>query len=497
MRNRRGCNEPYNSKAAGSGKSEIAVIDFCKYVRIPNFIGIISRRTTPMLKGAGGILTKCKRTFAKEFKGDKNYTFQWKEKDNKFVFYKKEKDDDGKQKLVPISEIYLKHSEHEALIEEYWQGVEANLICLDESTQYTLPMVQYIMSRMRNPSCESVRPKLKMTCNPMYSHFLRKWVEPYLKEDGTPDRSKDGMVRYFTFSNGDFVWGDSREEVAKTTGASLEDVLSFTFISATVVDNSILQKVDPRYVSWLKGLKGVDRQRLLEGNWFAKEEGSSYFLRAWLTELDQAPPATDFVKIVRAYDFAMTLPSDTNPNPDYTTSVKMGKLKTGEYVILDIQRDRIRWGDWLPLILKNAQYDGRRVDIIIPQDAGAYGKAGSAKLAADVCSNQFSCVTKKPIGKLEDFKPFAACAQNGTVYIVKDCGNDHYNKHFNTLEFYYSELEVFTGKRSNKKDGHDDLVDSTALAFIGAASRQSLNPAFLHGINAATSETINPLLQIR
>lgn len=297
--------------------------------------------------------------------------------------------------------------------------------------------------------------------------------------------------------NGDFFFANTKEEVMSYVGCNYEDVLSFTFISATVVDNTILQKIDPRYVSWLKGLKGVDRQRLLEGNWFAKEEGSSYFLRSWLTELNEAPPATDFTRIVRAYDFAMTLPSDTNPNPDYTISVKMGRLKTGEYVILDVQRDRIRWGDWLPLILKNAQYDGRRVDIIVPQDPGAYGGAGSSKLVADVCSHQYSCVKKKPIGKLEDFKPFASCAQNGTVYIVKDCGNDFFNKQFNTLEFYYNELEVFTGKRSNKKDGHDDLVDGTALAFIGAASRQTLNPSFLHGVTAAKSDTTNPLLQIR
>ncbi len=118
--------------AAGSGKSEIAVIDFCQYVRIPNFIGIISRRTNPLLKGAGGILTKCKRVFAQEFRDDPDYIFSWKEKDGKFVFYKREKTKEGKDYLKPISEIYLKHSEHENDIESYWQGIEANLICIDQ-----------------------------------------------------------------------------------------------------------------------------------------------------------------------------------------------------------------------------------------------------------------------------------------------------------------------------------------------------------------------------
>lgn len=493
------CDVTLYGGAAGSGKSEIAVIDYCKYVRIPNFIGIISRRTTPMLKGAGGILTKCKRTFAKEFKGDPDYTFQWKEKDNKFVFYKKEKDENGNKKLVPISEIYLKHSEHSALIEEYWQSVEASYITLDEATQYDLSMVNYIMSRMRNPSCPSVKPRMKLTCNPMYNHFLRKWVEPYLKEDGTPDRTKDGLIRYFQMYNGDFFFANTKEEVMDYVGCSYEDVLSFTFISATVVDNTILQKIDPRYVSWLKGLKGCDRQRLLEGNWYARETNASYFDRSTIHELSESPPFSDFVRVVRAYDLAGTLPSDTNPNPDYTVSVKMGKLKTGDYVILDVNRTRIKFGDWKKHILENARYDGKRVDIVLPQDPGIQAKANSTTLAREIIEEGFCCYTRRSAeGKLEAFKPFSACAQLGTVFAVADCGNDHFNKQYKTLDFYYNELEVFTGKRSNKKDGHDDAVDSTALSFIYLGSKARMpSSSFLHGVTAAKTDYVNPLLQIK
>src|SRR6185312_16894358 len=113
-----------------------------------------------------------------------------------------------------------------------------------EGTQFTQHMIQYIMSRMRNPNCPEVQPKLKITCNPSYDHFLRKWVEPYLHEDGTPDRSKDGLLRYFTFQDGDFVWGDSPQELAEKYGVLLEDILSFTFISANVTDNPIVQRIN-------------------------------------------------------------------------------------------------------------------------------------------------------------------------------------------------------------------------------------------------------------
>lgn len=483
----------------GSGKSEVAVIDFCQYIRIPHFIGIISRRTTPLLKGAGGILTKCKRTFAKEFKNDPDYTFQWKEKDNKFVFYKREqKKDKQGYTLVQVSELYLKHSEHEALIEDYWQGIEANLICLDESTQYSAPMLDYIMSRMRNPSCEQVKPRLKMTCNPMFNHFLRKWVEPYLKEDGTPDRSKDGLIRYFQRLNGDFFFADTKEEVVNLTGVDIEDVLSFRFISANVYDNPILQRVDPRYVSWLKGLKGVDRKRLLEGNWYAKEEGDSYFLRQWVHELDSPPDHTQFTRIVRAYDFAGTMPSDSNRNPDYTASVKMGKLKTGDYVILEVTRTRIRFGEWRQHILENAMKDGRKCEIVIPQDPNIQAKANSISLAREICESGFTCTTRRSaLGKLEDFKPFAACAQLGTVFIVRDCGFDLFNKQYNTLDFFYDELENFTGIRSNRKDGHDDLVDGVSLGFLYLSSKYIMPTNFLGGMQQMRTMNNNPLLGIK
>lgn len=477
----------------GSGKSEIAVIDFCQYVRIPNFIGIITRRTTPLLKGAGGILTKCKRTFAKEFKDDPDYTYNWKEKDNKFVFYKKEKNKDGKDILIPISEVYLKHSEYENDIEALWQGIESSLTVIDESTQYTWPMVNYIMSRMRNPSCPEVRPRLKMTCNPLKTHFLRKWVDPYLKEDGTPDRSKDGLIRYFQMVDGEIYFADTKEEVMEYAQCTRDEVLSFTFISATVADNKILQEIDPRYVSWLKGLKGVERERLLMGSWNAIESTSNFFQRTWVHELDQPPPASEFTKIVRAYDFAGTLPSDASPKTDYFASVKMGKLKNGEYVILDVTRTKIRYGDWPAHIIENSRRDGTRVDIVFPVDPNAASQGATKdliKLCAVDCGRIHT--TRALSNKLDRFRPFSSMSQNGLVSVVKGCANDLWNKIYNDNEFFYAELEGFDGGRK----GHDDMADCCSDAFMYLASKINLGNSFLHGIKNTNLSTNSGLLAV-
>lgn len=413
-----------------------------KFVEIPNFSAIIVRRTTPQLKGPGGIFEKCKRIFSKVYTPGVDY--KWMDKEGKFVFIKS-----GAQ-------IYLRHFENEAA-EDNYQGAEANLFVIDEGTQFTMPMIQYLMSRMRNPNCPQVQPHMKITCNPDEGHFLRKWVEPYLQEDGTPDRSKDGMLRYFTFYEGDFCWGDTVEDVMLKTGCDKADVLSFTFISSTVLDNPVVQKVNPKYVSWLKGLKGVLRKRLLEGNWYAREEGSSYWSRSWVTELTEPPDPSEIVKIVRAFDWAGKLPDEQNRSPDYTASVKMAKLKNGNFVVLDITRHRMRFGDWFNHAVELAKEDGKSCSIILPIDPNPHAKASTMMLARDLNAAGYTTYTKRSSqGKLDAFRPFAASCQVGVVDFVKDCGRDFWNNVYNTNEFAYTELEMFTGKRKKGELGHDD-----------------------------------------
>ena len=41
--------------AAGSGKSYMGLMDLLKWVHLPKFRGVVFRRTTPQLKGVGGM----------------------------------------------------------------------------------------------------------------------------------------------------------------------------------------------------------------------------------------------------------------------------------------------------------------------------------------------------------------------------------------------------------------------------------------------------------
>ena len=431
--------------AAGSGKSEIGVIDFLKYVDTPNFIGLITRLTTPQLKGPGGIFAKCKRYFDKTYPGQ----YYWREKDGKFVF--------------PHSnaEIYLKHYQTEADYENF-QGVEANLFLIDEGTQFSVDKVNYIMSRMRNPNCPEVHPHMKITCNPDADHFLRAWVDWYLKDDGRPDPEKDGILRYFAMEDGNFIFADTKEELVERTGQDISKVLSYTFISANVYDNPVVMEKNPKYVAWLEGLKPVEKERLLYGNWNARESAAGFFKREWVEIVDLPPVKT--AKRIRAWDISGTLKSDANPNPDYTVGTLVSKTKDGIYYVEDVVRDRRRHGGVLEMILETARFDGVDTTVVIPVDPGAAGKAYAASIQRELAEAGYYCRLKPASGsKVNRFAPFAAMCEAGGVKVVRNTWNDA----------WFLELEVFDGSRNVK----DDQCDSVADAFQLLAQDPSI-PGF-------------------
>lgn len=106
--------------------------------------------------------------------------------------------------------------------------------------------------------------------------------------------------------------------------------MSFTFISGTIFDNPALIKSNPKYLSALKAQSPINRARLLDGNWYARPEGSNYFCqRSWLNKLDKVPlNCTE----ARRWDLASAEPSDKN-RYDYTASIKMLKTNQDTYII--------------------------------------------------------------------------------------------------------------------------------------------------------------------
>ncbi|AUR93444.1 terminase-like family protein [Vibrio phage 1.187.O._10N.286.49.F1] len=74
----------------------------------------------------------------------------------------------------------------------------------------------------------------------MPDHKIRELIDWYIGEDGFPIPERDGAVRYFVTEDGNFIWGNSKEELGERLHIP-EDrwegkILSFSFVSGTIYD---------------------------------------------------------------------------------------------------------------------------------------------------------------------------------------------------------------------------------------------------------------------
>lgn len=354
------------------------------------------------------------------------------------------------------------------------QGQETTLYLLDEATQLDYDFIEYLMSRLRSRSKHFSR--MVMSCNPDPDHEICQLISWYLDEDGYPLLERDGVVRYFYKLDGEMIWADSKEDLAEKTGITDKTkwdskFLSFSFVSATIDDNPIMDEINPSYRAWLEGLNPTDKARLLHGCWYARPQGSNYWSRQWVKEItsNQVPPNT--VKC-RAYDLAATERSQVNKFPDPTACARMEKDRLNNIYIMGNYIDTFyddvlevygqfckRSGDRDNQILKQAEWDGDDVTIVLPVDPGSAGKTAYESMAKSFSQEGFLVKpdpTPNNKSKLTRFQPFATGTENGYVYFVVDTFDKK------TLEHIYKQLESFNGERSTntKKDEFPDLLAS-------------------------------------
>lgn len=209
-------------------------------------------------------------------------------------------------------------------------------------------------------------------------------------------------------------------------------------------------------------------------NWFARPEGSNYFKREWCKNKKPPHDAT----FCRAYDKAGTEPSEVNPYPDFTASIKMARDRDGYYYIQgsfhpDFKDDeseilgkfRKRAGARDKLILKQAVQDGTDCTIVVAKDPGSAGLTEYEDFAKRFVAEGF-VVKADPMpntkSKLTRFSPFASACENGLVFIDEESFGSKAN-----LEDFYKEMEAFNGERSTstRKDERPDICAS-AFNFI-------------------------------
>ncbi len=434
--------------AANCGKTRVAILEAARDTwNVPGMSASFFRRTTPEITNPGGIWDESLKVYRDLGGVPTAGRLLWRWKDG------------GK--------VTMHHLEHESSVEA-WQGAQLPLIIFDELTHFTAKQFWYLTSRNRSNVIDSdgrrVRARVIATCNPDADSWVADLIAWWIDQDetkvgpdgverrnpgyGFPIKARAGVLRYFTRDGDEIVWGNTKAEVmAKVPGVQEIDVRSLTFIPGKITDNKL---GDPRYRGVLMGLSRVERGRLLDGNWKIRAAAGDCYNRSEVTMLDTAPPAHAFSAIVRRWDLAATEPSEKNKDPDWTVGVKMGKrADNGKYVVLHVERARLRSDAVRKLIRRVAEIDGPEVAIVIPQDPA---QAGVSQVASFMTLlDGFSVSADRETGdKFTRQDPFSAQWQHGNVEVVRAGWNSAY---FSIMEAYPT------------KGVHDDDVDASAGAY--------------------------------
>lgn len=473
--------------AAGSSKSYIGLMRHLRWKDDPHYRGYCIRKNSTALMKAGGLFEQAIDLYSKV-----DPKIKIKLKDQKIIF-------------SSGASVSFSHYENDKAGQELYQGIEMCGTFYDEATHAEESHIWWLISRLRTTRAK-MTPNIWLSCNPDPDSYLRKWVDWWLYPEGhekygLPDPDKNGKSRWVLRKAGELYWGESAEELIEKYGYAQysmnhEDQVKpyeVCCVLGTLYDNPILMKLNPEYKANLESLPETEMRRLLLGDWEAREMASTYFQRIWCEEIT-GYDESQVDKVVRAYDFAGTLKSDANPSPDYTVSVKMAKMKNGEYLVLDVKRIRIRFGEWEQFIVNNALEDNelhKNVTILLPEDPNPAAKAAVVLLIRSLAeSGLYAQKIRASTKKLDRFRPFSAMAQNGGIKFLKGCGYDLENNNLATNDFVYRELEAFDGNRRKGENGHDDIPDACSDAFSFLASKLVI-PPFASGLKTFGSGSIS------
>lgn len=476
--------------SGNSGKSRLLLLKALKFAHNdPLFEGVLFRKTTKAHRSAGGLFTEAKKLFGPLRPHVRESSME--------IEFNSIRGGGGKLKFD--------HLELESTAEVNHQGTQYSMVGFDELTHFSITQFLYLIGRLRSES--KTASFCLATCNPDADSWVLKFVLPYLDEKGFPTEEMCGKQLYFIINNDEPVFSDTEQELRElypdlcqqlnvNTGEIIDvPPKTFVFIGGTIFDNPALIRLNPNYLASLKAQTKVNRERLLDGCWYAREQASSYFQRDWLNKISYSD-VPENMTFVRGWDKAASIPSEKYKYPDYTVSCKMGKDVNGNiYIFGDYDYDAIdekskiygRFrrlpGDRDNLILNQSKIDGNKVVVVLPKDPSGAGIIEYTESAKKLIAEGFAV---KPDAmpnnkkKLQRFIPFSSACQNGFVYIVEDSFNNQ-----ETLDHFYREMEIFTGDRSSATV-KDDIPDCAASAFNTIQREQVFNPVSIPQIQSTT-----------
>jgi len=344
------------------------------------------------------------------------------------------------------AQVTFSHLQYDKTVKN-WDGSQIALLMFDELQHFSAYQFFYMLSR--NRSISGVKPYVRASCNPdpdsFLLDFLSWWIDP---ETGYPIPERSGVLRWMIRSNNVIYWGDSFDEMKVRFPDGYPK--SVTFIPGHVTDNKILLAMDPGYVANLNAMVEYERQRLFEGNWFARPSAGDLFKKHYFHMVDmQDLPELELS--MRYWDRAATVPSDINPDPDWTAGVLVGVDLRGNYYVMDVEHDRQPPLEVQYMVHGAAERDTIDVSVGIEQEPGASGVMEADTYVRALARYDVQTFPKTK-NKLTCWKPAAAQVKAGNVFVVRGAWN----------EAFFNEL---SGVTDGSQKGHDDQADAFAGAF--------------------------------
>lgn len=388
--------EVFYGGAAGPGKSTALLLAALQYVDVPGYSALLLRRTYSDLALPGALMDVSRQwldgTDASWHQGRHTWTFP------------------------SGATLTFGHLEREQTKYRY-RGAEFQFIGWDELTQFTETQYRFLFSRLRRTRGErrgvsangvalsQVPLRMRAASNP--GDTGHEWVR---------DRFVDAEMR--------------------TPGV--------VFIPARMHENPSLDT--DAYLDALAELGEVERERLVEGDWDATDDGGVFNPDTW-----PVVHRFDATQFIRYWDLAGSEPTARYPDPDWSVGLKLGRnVQTGQCCVLDVVRFRKGPTETEALVAATADHDGR-IPVAIEEEPGSASKALIARYSRHVLHGKTAGVhgIRSTGDKETRALPVAAAAGRGEVSVLRAPWN----------RAFFAEMRRFPDVP------HDDQVDGLSGAY--------------------------------
>lgn len=260
--------------AAGGGKSEALVAEALRQVHIPNYGGLVLRKTYPQLTE---LIDKSTGIYKRAFPGARynGSSHIW---------------------TFPSGATIRFGSMHRTADRHQYDGHQYDFIGFDELTHFLWEEYSYMFSRNR-PKGPGTRVYMRATTNP--GGVGHGWVKDRFITAAKPMTPIRGVMK-----------------IVGPDGKEFEIIRKRIFVPSTVFDNQILLKNDPNYLANLSMLPEAERDALLYGSW---DSFQGQVFREWKSDAEHYTDRInthvinpfkiqDSWRIYRGFDFGYAKP---------------------------------------------------------------------------------------------------------------------------------------------------------------------------------------------